>query len=76
MKMSLKSHEIPFKLPTRGHGFFKSCFIQIFFYRYGPTVSGVGPPADAFGRRYWWQTTLLSDLSEKKKLCGDQKKNS
>ena len=23
-------------------------------YRYGPTVSGVGPKADAFGRRYWW----------------------
>merc|ERR1712156_528870 len=23
-------------------------------YRYGPTVPGVGPPADAFGRRYWW----------------------
>ena len=23
-------------------------------YRYGPTISGVGPKADAFGRRYWW----------------------
>ena len=24
----LKSHKIPFKFLTRGHGFFKSCFVQ------------------------------------------------